>query len=185
MSVRAIVKGWDPLLRIAASTKTGWCSATYILERFGSAARGDIAFQAGDAFGRLRLTRFLATYLGDPVFRTLNEAVLAQGESTHSLQRAINPGTIGARHGRTLEQIAAISASLTLLTNVVMTWNTTRIGDICAAEPAVFPEQYIKHIAPNAHEHINTKGALTIDPARHLDHLLGRTSSPANLRQAR
>ena len=54
--VRAIAKGWDPLLRIAASTKTGWCSATYILERFGSAARGDIAFQAGDAFGRLLLT---------------------------------------------------------------------------------------------------------------------------------
>jgi TnpA family transposase len=185
VSVRAIAKGWDPLLRIAASTKTGWCSATYILERFGSAARGDMAFQAGDAFGRLLLTRFLATYLGDPVYRTLNEALLAQGESTHSLQRAINPGTIGARHGRTLEQISAISGCLTLLANIIMTWNATRIGDICAAAPAAFPEQHIKHIAPNAHEHINTKGVLTIDPARHLDQLLGRITSPANLRQAR
>jgi TnpA family transposase len=185
VSVRAIAKGWDPLLRIAASTKTGWCSATYILERFGSAARGDMAFQAGDAFGRLLLTRFLATYLGDPVYRTLNEALLAQGESTHSLQRAINPGTIGARHGRTLEQISAISGCLTLLANIIMTWNATRIGDICAAAPAAFPEQHIKHIAPNAHEHINTKGVLTIDPARHLDQLLGRITSPANLSQAR
>ena len=185
MSVRAIAKGWDPLLRIAASTKTGWCSTTYILERFGSAARGDMAYQAGDAFGRLLLTRFLATYLGDPVYRTLNEALLAQGESTHSLQRAINPGMIGARHGRTLEQISAISGCLTLLANIIMTWNATRIGDICAAAPAAFPEQHIKHIAPNAHEHINTKGVLTIDLARHLDQLLGRTPSPANLRQAR
>ena len=41
--VRAITKGWDPLLRIAASVKAGWCSATYILERFGSDARGDAA----------------------------------------------------------------------------------------------------------------------------------------------
>ena len=45
VSTRAISRGWDPLLRIAASTKTGWCSATYILDRFGSAARGDVAFQ--------------------------------------------------------------------------------------------------------------------------------------------
>jgi TnpA family transposase len=185
VSVRAIAKGWDQLLRIAASTKTGWCSATYILERFGSAARGDMAYQAGDAFGRLLLTRFLATYLGDPVYRTLNEALLAQGESTHSLQRAINPGTIGTRHGRTLEQISAISGCLTLLANIIMTWNATRIGDICAAAPAAFPEQHIKHIAPNAYEHINTKGVLTIDPARYLDQLLGRITSPANLRQAR
>ena len=184
VSVRAISKGWDPLLRIAASTKTGWCSATYILERFGSAARGDLAFQAGDSFGRLLLTRFLATYLGDPAFRTINEALLAQGESTHSLQRAINPGTIGARHGRTLEQIAAISSSLALLANIVMTWNARRIGDISAAAPAAFPEQHIKHIAPNAHAHINTKGVLTIDPSRHLDRLLGRASPPPNLRQA-
>ena len=183
VSVRAIAKGWDPLLRIAASTKTGWCSATYILERFGSAARGDIAFQAGDAFGRLLLTRFLATYLGDPEFRTVNEALLAQGESTHSLQRAINSGTIGARHGRTLEQIATISSSLTLLANIVMTWNATKIGDISAAAPAAFPEQHLKHIAPNAHAHINTKGVLTIDPSRHLDHLLGRASPAPNLRQ--
>jgi len=183
VSVRAIAKGWDPLLRIAASTKTGWCSATYILERFGSAARGDVAFQAGDAFGRLLLTRFLATYLGDPVFRTVNEALLAQGESTHSLQRAINSGTIGARHGRTLEQIATILSSLTLLANIVMTWNATKIGDISAAAPAAFPEQHLKHIAPNAHAHINTKGVLTIDPSRHLDHLLGRASPAPNLRQ--
>ena len=43
VSTSAITRGWDPLLRIAASTKSGWCSATYVLDRFGSAARGDEA----------------------------------------------------------------------------------------------------------------------------------------------
>lgn len=46
VSTSAITRGWDPLLRIAASTKSGWCSATYVLDRFGSAARGDEAFQS-------------------------------------------------------------------------------------------------------------------------------------------
>jgi TnpA family transposase len=159
VSTRAIARGWDSLLRIAASTKAGWCSAPFILDRFGTAARGDEAFQAGDAFGRLLLTRFLGTYLGDPAFRRINDALLSQGESVHTLQRAIYSGAIGARHGRTPEQMAAISSSLTLLTNVIMTWNATRIGEVRAQTPEIFPDHHLMHIAPNAHEHINTKGA--------------------------
>ena len=184
LSTRAISWGWDPLLRIAASTKTGWCSATYILDRFGSAARGDVAFQAGDALGRLLLTLFLATYLGDPAFRRANDALLAQGESVHTLQRAIYSGSIGARHGRTPEQMAAISSSLTLLTNIVMTWNATRIGEVSANAPGSFPDHQIRHIAPNAHGHINTKGVLTIDPSKHLDRLLAEPIPPLKNRTA-
>ena len=182
VSTSAITRGWDPLLRIAASTKSGWCSATYVLDRFGSAARGDEAFQAGDAFGRLLLTRFLGAYLGDPAFRGMNDALLSQGESVHTLQRAVYSGPIGARHGRTPEQMAAISSGLTLLTNVIMTWNATRIGEVRARMPAIFPDHHIKHIAPNAHEHINTKGVITIDVSPYRDRLLGGKPPAAGIR---
>ena len=182
VSTSAITRGWDPLLRIAASTKSGWCSATYVLDRFGSAARGDEAFQAGDAFGRLLLTRFLGAYLGDPAFRGMNDALLSQGESVHTLQRAIYSGPIGARHGRTPEQMAAISSGLTLLTNVIMTWNATRIGEVRARMPDTFPDHHIMHIAPNAHEHINTKGVITIDVSPHRDRLLGGKPPAAGIR---
>ncbi len=182
VSTSAITRGWDPLLRIAASTKSGWCSATYVLDRFGSAARGDEAFQAGDAFGRLLLTRFLGAYLGDPAFRGMNDALLSQGESVHTLQRAIYSGPIGARHGRTPEQMAAISSCLTLLTNVIMTWNATRIGEVRARMPDIFPDHHIMHIAPNAHEHINTKGVITIDVSPHRDRLLGGEPPAAGIR---
>ena len=47
VSTRAITRGWDPLLRIAASTKGGWCSAPYVLDRFGSAARAMRRFKSG------------------------------------------------------------------------------------------------------------------------------------------
>jgi len=184
VSTRAITRGWDPFLRIAASTKSGWCSAPYVLDRFGSAASGDEAFQAGDAFGRLLLTRFLGAYLGDPAFRRMNDALLSQGESVHTLQRAIYSGPIGARHGRTPEQMAAISSSLTLLSNIVMTWNATRIGEVRARTPEIYPDHHTMHIAPNAHEHINTKGVITIDVSRHRDRLLGGGPPTAGIRNA-
>ena len=59
--------------------------------------------------------------------------------------------------------MAAISSSLTLLTNVVMTWNATRIGEVRAQKPEIFPDHHLIHIAPNAHEHVNTKGVITIN----------------------
>jgi hypothetical protein len=127
VSRRVITKGWDPLLRIAASVKSGWVSATYVIDRFASASRGDVAADAGDALGKLLRTLNLCDYLGNPSFRTEILNLLNQGESVHSLERAIHNGSIGAKRGRTTEQMAAISGALSLIANVVMAWNTQHI----------------------------------------------------------
>jgi TnpA family transposase len=175
VSTKAITRGWDPLLRIAASVKTGWCSAAYVLDRLGNAARGDAAFQAGDALGRLLRTRYLAAYLGDTGFRSTIHSLLNQGEAVNTLHHAIHAGPIGVRRGRTPEQLAAISAALTLLTNIVMTWNATRIGDVRGQAREAFPDDQLRHIAPAAHAHINMRGVLTFDLTQHRGRLLGGT----------
>jgi Tn3 transposase DDE domain len=133
---------------------------------------------------RLLLTRFLGAYLGDPSFRKINDALLSQGESVHTPQRAIYSGPIGARHGRTPEQMAAISSSLTLLTNVFMTWNATRIGEVRAQTTEIFPDHHLRHIAPNAHEHINTKGVITFNVSPHRGRLLYGGPPAAEFRKA-
>jgi hypothetical protein len=69
--------------------------------------------------------------------------------------------------------MAAMSSGLTLLTNVITTWNATRIIEARARQPDIFPDHHVRHIAPNAHEHINTKGVITFDILPHLDRLLG------------
>jgi len=120
ISRRVITKGWDPLLRIAASVKSGWVSATYVIDRFASASRGDVAADAGDALGKLLRTLYLCDYLGNTSFRNQILNLLNQGESVHSLERAIHNGSIGAKRGRTTEQLAAISGALSLTANVVM-----------------------------------------------------------------
>jgi hypothetical protein len=91
--------------------------------------------------------------------------LLNQGEAVHSLQRAIQPGTIGARHGRSVEQMQAISGALTLLTNIVMAWNTQRIQSLRDQNPDEFPDDIVARLAPIAHAHINMRGVISF----HLD----------------
>jgi TnpA family transposase len=176
VSRRAVGRGWDPLLRIAASVKTGWVSATYVIDRFGSASRGDPATAAGEALGKLLRTLYLylCDYLGNPSFRAGILDLLNQGESVHSLERAIHNGGIGAKRGRTTEQLAAISGSLSLLANIVMAWNTQRIQAVARQTPELFPDDILRRTAPVAHAHINMRGIFTFDIGPHRRTLLGR-----------
>jgi hypothetical protein len=56
VSLEPIRDGRDHLLRLAATIDEGWRSTTDVLERFGSAARGDRIYRAGHALGQLLRT---------------------------------------------------------------------------------------------------------------------------------
>ena len=59
----------DELLRVAASINDGYGSATYLLERLGSAARQSRLHQAGTQFGQLWGTVYLCDYAAHETFR--------------------------------------------------------------------------------------------------------------------
>ena len=65
----------------------------------------------------------------------------------------------------TAVQVQAISGSLTLLTNIVMAWNTHRIQSLRDQNPDRFPDSAVAQIAPIAHAHINMRGVISF----HLD----------------
>jgi len=71
-------------------------------------------------FSAATTTLYWCDYLGNPSFRTEVWDLLNQGESVHSLERAIHTRSIGAKRGRTTEQLAAISGALSLLANINM-----------------------------------------------------------------
>jgi TnpA family transposase len=172
VSRRRIGLGWDGLLRLGASVKHGWYSATEALDRFGSAAAGDLVYEAGDALGKLLRTLYLCDYLGSPAFRVEILDLLNQGEAVHSLQRAIHNGMITAKHGRTTEQLTAISGALTLLANIIMTWNTHCLQAMIDSAPTDHADTVLSGFAPIGHKHINLRGILTFDVARHGPSLL-------------
>ncbi len=172
VSRSAISRGWDGLLRLGASVKHGWYPATEALDRLGSAAAGDPVFEAGDELGKLLRTLYLCDFLGNPAFRGDILDLLNQGEAVHSLQRATHNGGITAKHGRTTEQLAAISGALTLLANIIMAWNTYRMQAVIDQAPTNHPDEVLSRLAPIRHKHINMRGILEFELAHHASGLL-------------
>ena len=162
--------GWVGLQHIAAALHSGYGSAATIIERHGSAARGNPVYECGTLIGKVTRSVFMLDYLVNPEFRREIHRLLAQGESLHALQRALLAGRIEAKHGRTEEDANAISGALTLLTNVVLAWNTAAMQNEIDANPAQYPTGHLAHIAPVAHRHINMKGVMrfTIEPHHQL-----------------
>jgi TnpA family transposase len=177
VSRRAIARGWEGFLRLAASVKHGWYPATEALDRFGSAAAGDPVFEAGDALGKLLRTLYLCDFFGNPAFRIEILDLLNQGEAVHSLQRAVYNGVITAKHGRTMEELGAISGALALLANIVMAWNTHRLQLAVDQAPGAYPDEVLQSITPIGYKHINLRGILTFDLSQLGPSLLDRPAA--------
>lgn len=156
-----IVRQWDPLIRIAASMSSGWCSASLTLDRFGAAAQGNPTYSAAVALGKVLRTIYLCDYLACQPFRQEILSLLNQGESLHTLQRALYHGPVGAKRGRRNEELVAISGALTLLTNIVMAFNTHRMQIQIDDNPKLDQPDLLAHIAPHAVGHINLRGTFT------------------------
>lgn len=160
---QTIIRGWDGFVRLSASIHDGWYPATSALDQFGSVSEGDPVYATGVAIGKLLRSIYLCDYFANPEFRNGILDLLNQGEAVHSLQRAIHPGPIGPRHGRSPEQMRAISSALTLLTNIVMAWNTHHTQRAMDQNPDAFPDNLVAQIAPIRHAHINMRGVIAFD----------------------
>jgi TnpA family transposase len=180
VSPRTAARGWDGFARLCASIKEGWYPAPDALEQYGSASSGDPVHATGTALGKLLRSIYLCDYFSSPEFRNGILDLLNQGEAVHSLQRAIHPGAIGARHGRSAAELQAVSGALTLLTNIVMAWNTARIQSLLDKKPDEFPDSVASHVAPTAHAHINMRGIITFRLERAARGLIVPARSPAD-----
>jgi len=108
VSIQLIRDNWPSLLRVAATIDEGWTSATQLLERFGSAARGEDLYRAGTALGQLLRTVYLCDYFTLPEFRRGIHRILDRGESVHALQRVIHYGAIPVARGASLDALSHI-----------------------------------------------------------------------------
>lgn len=173
ISTRTIANGWDELLRLASSVQQEWVPATFAMDRFGSAAKGDPIYEAGVGLGKLLLTLYLCDYLTKHDFQREVGRLLSQGESIHILQRAIHSKPLGAKTGRDIEELTAVSNALTLLTNIIVAWNTASMDEMIKLAPENWPEEHLRHIAPIAYAHINLRGVMTFDLEKHRDDIFG------------
>ena len=147
--------------------------------RFGRRRRSRLRMPATHS-GKLLRTLYLCDYLSNPLFRTEILDLLNQGEAVHSLQRAIHNGMITAKHGpHDGGARRHLGGPWTLLANIVMAWNTHHLQVVLDRAPGDHPDEVISRLAPIGHKHINMRGILTFDLARHGSNLLRQAPSGA------
>ncbi|WP_353506748.1 Tn3 family transposase [Variovorax sp. J31P179] len=161
VSLKAIERGWDDLVRLVASIRAGKVSAAHAIHRLGSAAIGDPLHHAADHLGSLLRTLFLCDYLTITDFRREILTLLSRGESVHQLQRAIHGGQIAQDRGRRRQEMVAISGAHALLTNIVLAWNTSRMDSVVARlreSGLPMEDDWLRRIGPAHFSHINFRG---------------------------
>jgi TnpA family transposase len=175
ISLKAIRDGWDGLLRLVASIYSGRVSAIVALQRFGSAAQGDPIHRAADHLGKMLRTLFLCDFFSNTEFRRELRTLLNRGESVHQLQRAIYSSKVPHDRGRRQDEMIAISGSLTLLTNLVIAWNTQRMQatvDTWRRKGQRIDDDWLRRMGPAHFAHVNFRGILSFPIHLYQDSLL-------------
>ena len=186
VSVKAIERGWDDLVRLAASIRAGKVSAAHAIHRLGSAAVGDPLHCAAEHLGSLLRTLFLCDYLAIPDYRREIHTLLNRGESVHQLQRAIHGGQVAPERGRRRQEMAAISGAHALLTNIVLAWNTSRMDGVVARlhrDGLGIEEDWLRRIGPAHFSHINFRGTFRFNVERYADVLVERAAGGGAVKQ--
>lgn len=174
---REAERGWDDLVRLAASIRAGKVSAAHAIHRLGSAAVGDPLHRAAEHLGRLLRTLVLCDYLAIPEYRREIHTLLNRGESVHQLQRAIHGGQVAPERGRRRQEMVAISGAQALLTNIVLAWNTSRMDAAVARlkrDGIGIEEDWLQRIGPAHFSHITFRGTFRFNVERYADVLVER-----------
>ena len=161
---------WDDLVRVTASMSCGKLSAVTGMQRFGSAAQGDPIYRAAQALGQLQLTVFLCDFFTKPEFRREITRLLNRGEHVHTLQHAIHLGSVRHDRGRHPDEIVAISAGLTLLSNITIAWNAKRMQaavDSLQKKGVALSKDVLRHISPVRYSGINFRGVFSFPMERY------------------
>ena len=121
-------------------------------------------------------TVFFADYFVNPVFRRELLRVLNRGEATNALKRLIYTGRVANYQAKSEDEMQAVADALSLLANIVMAWNTTKMQSILARwaqrSSGDIPQELIASIVPTRTEGINMRGVFRLPIEQYADQLL-------------
>jgi TnpA family transposase len=157
---------WDDLLRLAASLKFGYATASLMVAKLQAGSRQNALAAALQEYGKLIRTVHAVRYLVDEAYQRKITRQLNKGETLHALRRDLLFAHDGALRRRHHDQQTEQALCHTLVTNAIITWNTTYIGlalDALAAEGADADRELVGHLSPALLEHVRVYGTYTFD----------------------
>jgi TnpA family transposase len=156
-----IIKHWDDLLRLTASLKTGWSTASLLIGKLQSFPRKNDVARALQEYGKIKKTEFILNYLLDNDYRRRINRQLNKGESLHSLRKFLFFANEGNIRKRFPEEQQTQANCLNLVTNAIVLWNTVYLHaavEQLKSEGVEIKDEDLSHISPARFAHINPYG---------------------------
>jgi len=156
-----ILSSWDDILRVVASIKLGWVTASLFISKLQSYPRKNALTKVIQEYGRLIKSIYIPSYLVDDNWQRRVGVQLNKGESIHKLRRFLLFANEGKIKKSQIEDIDNQASALTLVTNAVIVWNTRYIQaiiDQLEQEGYTVDESDLVHISPCRFDHINKYG---------------------------
>jgi TnpA family transposase len=167
-----ITNAWDDLLRVAGSLKRGWVTSSLFISRMQAYPRQNALARALQEYGRLVKTLFILRYLENPDYRRRIHAQLNKGEALHALRQFLFFANQGYIRRHQPEDQANQASCLNLVTNAVVTWNTTYMMDAITnlrAKGHAVADNDLVHLSPALYAHINRYGKYHFEAEATLD----------------
>lgn len=152
-----IPEQWDQLVRVTASLRNRVVPAHIVLQRLSSASPSDRVAKALTTLGRIIKTIFILRYIHDDKIRRRVQLQLNRGEARHELARWLFFANRGEFRTGDYEEIMNKASCLSLLSNVVLVWNTIKIGNIVGQLRAAgeqIDDADLSRVSPLAHRHV-------------------------------
>ena len=154
------------MVRIAASLKMGWVTASLLIGKYQSTQRQSELLKALQEYGRLIKSIGILRYVTSEAHRREIGIQLNKGEALHYLRQYILFAREGKIFKKTLENQQHQAKCLNLVTNAVVLWNTVYMGKVIEqleSEGWDIIAEDLQHISPARFEHINPYGRFQFD----------------------
>jgi TnpA family transposase len=166
LNIDIIERHWEDMVRIAASLKMGWVTASLLIGKYQSTQRQSELLKALQEYGRLIKSIGILRYVTSEAHRREIGIQLNKGEALHYLRQYILFAREGKIFKKTLENQQHQAKCLNLVTNAVVLWNTVYMGKVIEqleSEGWDIIAEDLQHISPARFEHINPYGRFQFD----------------------
>lgn len=181
INLEVIQRNWEDMVRVAASLKMGWVTASLLISKYQSAQRQSELVKAFQEYGRLVKSIGILRYVTNLAHRRGIGLQLNKGEAMNNLRQFILFAREGKIYKRTLEDQQHQAKCMNLVANAMVLWNTIYMAKVIEqleSEGWDIVAEDLQHISPCRFEHINPYGRFRFDMKNRLKGQLRPLRSP-------
>ena len=159
--VDIVVEQWESMIHVAQSLLQRTAPAHVIVQRLTNSFPSDRLSKAFTNLGRIIKTEYILRYITDPALRRTVQLQLNKGEYRHKLPRWIFFANQGEFTTGDYEEIMNKASSLSLVSNAILYWNTSRIQNIVEVlrkQGELVEVETLSHISLLPYKHVLPNG---------------------------